>query len=113
MKLLFDQNISFRLVDKISKYFPEARQVKQLGLTDSTDWEIWDYAKNNNYTIVTFDADFFDLVTVLGHPPKIIWLRTGNRTTNHLAEILIGRKSVIKEFLTNKQYEDIACIEIE
>ena len=113
MKLLFDQNISFRLIEKISKYFPDPQHIKQLGLTDSTDKEIWKYAKNNDCAIVTFDADFFDLTTFLGHPPKIIWLRTGNRTTSHLAEILINRKEIIKEFLTDKKYKDIACIEIE
>ena len=60
MKLLFDQNISFRIVNKISHHFPESNQVRQLGLEDSTDIEIWNYAKKNGFTIVTFDTDFFD-----------------------------------------------------
>ncbi len=113
MNLLFDQNISFRLINKISEDFPKARQVKQLGLENFTDREIWDYAKKNEYTIVTFDADFYDLATYLGHPPKIVWLRTGNRKTDHLAMILISKKDLIEEFLTSEQYQDIACIEID
>ena len=113
MKLLFDQNISFRLINKISEDFPEAEQVKQLGLENYADLEIWGYAKENGFAIVTFDADFFDLATIFGHPPKIIWLRTGNRTTDQLAEILISKKDLIEEFLIRKQYQEIACIEIE
>ena len=112
MKLLFDQNISFRLIDKISEDFPEAKQVKQLGLENSDDREIWEYAEKNGFAIVTYDADFYDLATFLGHPPKIIWLRTGNRTTSQLAEILSNKKELIEEFLSNEQYHEIACIEI-
>jgi predicted nuclease of predicted toxin-antitoxin system len=112
VKLLFDQNISFRIVDKISKDFLNANQVKQLGLTDAKDLEIWKYAKDNGFTIVTFDADFYDLATYLGHPPKIIWLRTGNRTTDKLAELLISQKNMINDFITDSQYDNIACIEI-
>ena len=47
MKLLFDQNISFRLINKISEDYLEAEQVKQLGLENYTDLEIWGYAKEN------------------------------------------------------------------
>lgn len=78
MNLLFDQNISFRIIGKISSFFPKAKQVRQLGIENYSDIEIWKFAKENHYTIVTFDADFFDLSNFRGHPPKIIWLRFGN-----------------------------------
>lgn len=91
MKLLFDQNISFRILSKIEDIYPEAQQVRELGLEDSTDKQIWQYANQNNYTIVTFDADFFDMSNLYGHPPKIIWLRTGNRKTSDLERLLIDR----------------------
>jgi predicted nuclease of predicted toxin-antitoxin system len=74
---------------------------------------IWTFAKENNFTIVTFDADFYDLATYFGHPPKIIWLRTGNTHTNHLAELINNRAELIKEFHANEAYKNIACIEIE
>ena len=61
MKLLFDQNISFRLIRQIIDLFPDSKQVRELGLENSTDFEIFDYAKRNGYTIVTFDSDFCDL----------------------------------------------------
>lgn len=72
MKILFDQNISFKIVSRINANFPEAKQVRELGIENYSDIEIWKFAKENNYTIVTFDADFFDLANLKGHPPKII-----------------------------------------
>jgi len=60
VKLLFDQNISFRVLKKIQDIFPNAEQARSLGLEDSSDAEIWNFAKDNGYTIVTFDSDFYD-----------------------------------------------------
>ncbi|MFN3999001.1 DUF5615 family PIN-like protein [Algoriphagus sp.] len=42
------------------------------------------FVKANGYSIVTFDSDFFDLSLIKGHPPKIIWIRTGNLTTDSI-----------------------------
>lgn len=113
MKLLFDQNISFRILSKISNFFPEAKQVRELGIENFSDLEIWKFAKDNNYTIVTFDADFYDLANLKGHPPKIIWLRFGNTKTDFLAEVLNSRNSIIKDFILSKEYAEIACLEIK
>jgi predicted nuclease of predicted toxin-antitoxin system len=73
MKLLFDQNISFRLIKKIAENFKDATQVRKLGLENSTDLQIWTFARDNNYAIVTFDSDFYEMATYFGHPPKIIF----------------------------------------
>lgn len=62
MKLLFDQNISFRVSKKLQSSFPNCGQVRELHLEGKSDREIWDFAKREKYTIVTFDADFYDLV---------------------------------------------------
>lgn len=113
MKLLFDQNISFRILRIISPLFPEAKQIRELGLEGYTDKQIWDYAKKNHYTIVTFDADFYDLSNLYGHPPKIIWLRTGNRKTEDLAELLVSKFDLIQDFVKNPSYKEIACVEID
>ena len=48
MKLLFDQNISFRIISKIATHFPDAKQVRQIGIEDYSDLEIWKFAKENN-----------------------------------------------------------------
>jgi len=108
MKLLFDQNISFRLVRRITDLFPESKQVRELGLENATDFEIFEYARRNDYAIVTFDSDFCDLNIIKGFPPKIIWLRTGNTTTKNLEHLLRNKQDLIELFLT----EDYGCLEI-
>ncbi len=108
MKLLFDQNISFRLVKRIIDLFPESKQVRGLGLENATDFEIFEYAKRNDYVIVTVDSDFCDLNIIKGFPPKIIWLRTGNRTTINLERLLRNKQDLVELFLT----EDYGCFEI-
>ncbi len=108
MKLLFDQNISFRLVRKISNLYPKAKQVRELGLENATDREIFDFAIKNKYTMVTFDADFCDINNLKGFPIKIIWLRTGNTTTKNLEKIFIDKFDMIQTFLT----EESGCLEI-
>lgn len=113
MKLLFDQNISFRIISKIEANFPEAKQVRQLGIENYSDVEIWKYAKENKFTIVTFDADFFDLSNFKGYPPKIIWLRFGNTKTDFLADIINSRNAIIKDFISSAAYSEIACLEIK
>ncbi len=108
MKLLFDQNISFRLIKLISDFYPNAKQVRELGLENATDNEIFEYAKRNDYAIVSFDSDFCDLNIMRGFPPKIIWIRTGNTTTKNLEIILKNKHELIKTFMK----EDFGCLEI-
>jgi len=112
VKILFDQNISFRILSGIYDNFPEARQVRQLNIEDHSDIDIWNFAKLNDYTIVTFDSDFFDISSINGHPPKIIWLRFGNTTTNSLVNVINSKKEIISDFISKKEYQDIACLEI-
>ncbi|MAQ40800.1 DUF5615 family PIN-like protein [Mesonia oceanica] len=57
MKLLFDQNISFRILKLLPENFSKSNQVRIVGLEGKKDIEIWQYAKKNNYAIVSFDAD--------------------------------------------------------
>ena len=109
MKLLFDQNISFRILKILNNHFPESAQFRELRLEGKADLEIWRFAKSNGYTIVTFDADFYDFSNLYGHPPKIIWLPTGNTTTLYIANLLIQKEDIINTFLND---EEISCLEI-
>lgn len=113
MKLLFDQNISFRIVKKIEDILPQSNQVRLLGLENATDVDIWEYAKNNKFTIVTFDTDFYDLSLIKGTPPKIIWLRIGNTSTATLIECLKLNFELIVEFIQNNDYKNLSCLEID
>ena len=92
--------------------FPNSKQVRELGLEGMSDDTIWKFAKQNNFTIVTFDSDFFEISNLKGHPPKIIWLRTGNTTTNNIIEILQLKSETIIDFITNPLYSEISCLEI-
>jgi predicted nuclease of predicted toxin-antitoxin system len=111
MKLLFDQNISHRTLALLKEHLPDSRQVRDVNLQFASDKQIWAYAKENAYQIVSFDADFYDLVTLYGHPPKLIWLRLGNKSSIELANELIRNMISIKNFLLSVN-QDIACLEI-
>jgi len=113
VKLLFDQNISFRIVKKIEHFLPECSQVRLLGLDNCKDSEIWEFARDNAYSIVTFDTDFYDISLIKGTPPKIIWLRIGNTSTQHIVDCLQMNIELIKTFLHHSDYSQLACLEIE
>ena len=112
MKLLLDQNISFRITNKIQDLFPGSKQVRDLGLENSKDSFLWNYAKENNYCIVTFDGDFYDLGLIKGSSPKVIWLRLGNTSTQNIETVLRKNYDLIKTFLTDPNYKEISCLEI-
>ena len=113
MKLLFDQNISYRIVRKLSDCYPGCKQIRELGLTNANDADIWDYARKNDYVIVTFDSDFYDIGIINGCPPKIVLLRTGNLTTNQVADLLRTNCIKIIHFCSHPELSDKACILID
>ena len=113
MKLIFDQNISYRILKKLNVVFKDSIHVSDAGLNNSFDNDIWIFAKKHQYTIVTYDADFYDISIIKGHPPKIIWIRSGNSTTDALARLLNQNQDIIEQFISGKEYREIACLEIE
>ncbi len=74
MRLLFDQNISFRITKRLFDLFPDCKHVSDCGLMDCEDSEIWEYAQKNDYSIVTYDADFYDISVLNGHPRRLFGL---------------------------------------
>lgn len=90
MKLLFDHNLSPHLVKSLADVFPDSNHVHLLALDQASDREIWDYARRENYTVVTRDADFSDLCMLVGFPPNVIWIRRGNCRTLDI-EIMLRR----------------------
>ena len=100
-KLLFDNNISHRVIARISDIFPNANHVMLESLDESTDREVWRFARQNGYTIVTKDSDFNDLAIYHGSPPKVIWIKIGNCKVSQIAKILMDNSDVIKSFLDN------------
>jgi len=103
MKLIFDENISHRILKKLSIEYENSIHCKSINIAPKTDQTIWEYSKSNDFTIVTFDEDFYEWMMLKGFPPKIIWLRTGNTTTSIIAELLNKKSSEIKEFHGNPE----------
>lgn len=108
-RLLLDQNLSFKICKGIKDIFSETKHVSDLKLDGCSDIDIWNYSKNNNYCIVTFDSDFIDISVLNGFPPKIIWLRIGNSSTDSIIQILKSNHLIIKDFLfsTENAYLEI------
>lgn len=65
-----------------------ATALRDLGLRDARDVEIFEAARVENAVIMTKDSDFVDLVCRLGSPPQILWLTCGNVTNRNLRQIL-------------------------
>ncbi|HMK86789.1 MAG TPA: DUF5615 family PIN-like protein, partial [Steroidobacteraceae bacterium] len=80
-KLLFDENLSSRLVGALADQFPDSSHVNLVGLASATDQDIWAYARKHGFTVISKDDDFRSLSLVNGAPPKVIWLRIGNAST--------------------------------
>lgn len=98
MKLLFDQNLSHRLVQVLADVYPDAEHVRNIGLPAAPDTEVWDYAKGNGFIIVSKDSDFHQRSLLLGYPPKVIWIRLGNCSTQAVAQVLRIHQEVVKQF---------------
>jgi predicted nuclease of predicted toxin-antitoxin system len=104
MKILFDANISWKLVNILTPVFGECAHVDLIGLTvPAADDDIWNYALHNGYTIITKDTDFLDLLELKGFPPKIVLLKTGNNSSKALVELLVNAKTMIED-LKNSEY---------
>ncbi|MFB6276771.1 MAG: DUF5615 family PIN-like protein [Halothece sp.] len=101
MKLLLDENLSDRIITRIIDLYPNSAHVKTLGLNNTDDEVIWEYAKANEFVIVSKDSDFYQRGLVYGHPPKFIYLRIGNSATSKIVQILRDQFDTITQFDEN------------
>ena len=98
MKLLFDQNLSHRLVRTLADVYPDCQHVRNVGLGAASDTQVWTYARESGYTLVSKDSDFYQRSLVLGAPPKVIWIRLGNCSTAEVEQVLRQYAQPIEEF---------------
>lgn len=98
MKLLFDQNLSPRLVGRLASEFPGSEHVRNLGMAAAPDPVLWKHAAANEHIIVSKDADFQSRALLYGHPPKVIWIRLGNCSTDDVVTLLRSRLAEISAF---------------
>lgn len=109
MKLLLDQNLSRRIVPLLQSAYPGTTQVALLNMERASDLIIWEYAKQNNFTIVTKDSDFYEMSTLYGVPPLLIWLKVGNSGKQEITDLLLKSKESIEQLFHNPE---TACIEL-
>ena len=108
-KLLLDQNLSFKLCNRLADLFPDSSQAKLLGLDRASDMELWDYAAASGYVLVSQDADFAELAALRGPPPKVVWLRGGNSATAAVETTLRNHAEAIEALVAD---EIAACLEV-
>ena len=109
MKLLFDQNLCFKLCNRLADLFPDSNQVRRAGLEKADDRAIWEFAKTNGFTIVSQDSDFADMAALYGSPPKVIWLRCGNQTSEFIEKLFRDHANAIIAFAADSS---AACWEL-
>jgi predicted nuclease of predicted toxin-antitoxin system len=105
MRLLFDQNLSHRLIGCLDDLFPGSLHVRLLGLAEADDLTIWNYAKIHNLVIVTQDSDYSDWNKLRGAPPKIVWLRCGNTSVDQMLLKLRNAAGLIRSLYTDPDVE--------
>lgn len=101
MKLLFDHNLSPLLVSRLHDLFPASSHVFPLDLHESEDTKIWAHAREHEFVVVSKDADFSEISMVHGFPPKLIWLRVGNCTTDDIEELIRANEDLIRELASS------------
>ncbi|MFN5242782.1 MAG: DUF5615 family PIN-like protein [Aphanizomenon sp.] len=107
--MIFDQNLSRKLVTQLADIFPDSSHVQLHDLAEKTDTEIWKFAKINDFCIVTQDVDFAERSRLYGSPPKVIWLRCGNAPTQVVESLLRSGVVVIQKLFDNPNLD---CLEL-
>jgi predicted nuclease of predicted toxin-antitoxin system len=103
VKLLLDQNISRKLIPLLREEFPGSAHVAELDLAQSTDRQIWDYAGQNDFVIVSKDSDFRQFAFLFGPPPKAVWLDVGNVGSSTILQLIRHHRETIDHFSDNSE----------
>lgn len=98
MKLLFDQNLSPKLVTRLADLFPDSSHAQFERLDCASDDRVWEHARLNGFAIVSRDEDYNNLSVLRGNPPKVIWLLLGNCTTTQVEAVCRARFADLEAF---------------
>ena len=98
-KYLLDENLSKRMAVDLFSSLGTVSHIKNEPLVHFTDIEIWNYARDNNFTIITKDSDFVHHSNLKGCPPKVIRLKCGNKTTSFIYQLLVTNSVKIQAFI--------------
>lgn len=103
MKLLFDQNLSYKLAYRLADLFPDSTHVREVSLQASDDSVVWESAKQHGFMIVSKDSDFHQRSFLFGFPPKVIWVQLGNCTTSEVEQVIRKDFDAIKAFFEDPE----------
>ena len=103
MKLLLDENLSRHLIGRLEDCFPDSAHVSSVGLLSASDDEIWQYARQHEFIIVSKDSDFHQRSFLYGPPPKVIWIALGNASTQQIEELLRSHTRNVRQFQDQTQ----------
>lgn len=95
MKLLLDENLPPKLARLLGGLFPGTLHARDCGLLGKSASEVWVHARKHQFAIVSKDSDFYQRSILHGHPPKLIWLRLGNCTTQQVLNLILAHKQDI------------------
>lgn len=98
MRLLFDENLSEQLVGMLADLFSDSLHIRPLAGAGASDLYVWRLAAEHGCLLVTKDEDFQRLSVWRGAPPKVVWIRLGNCSTQEVAQLLRARHDVIQAF---------------
>jgi len=104
VKLLFDQNISHRLMEAVASLYPDSMHGRMVGLKAADDESIWAFARQHDFVIVSKDSDFYQRSLLFGFPPKVVWIRRGSCSTKTTAQILREHHPDLERFHRDKRH---------
>jgi predicted nuclease of predicted toxin-antitoxin system len=103
VKLLFDENLSPKLVDALADLYPQSAHVDRIGLGGASDTEVWEYAKQHGFTLASKDSDFHERSVLIGYPPKVVWIRRGNCSNRQIELILRNKVADIRALVESPE----------
>lgn len=104
MKLLFDENLSPRLIELLRDEYPDSSHVHFVGFGSAPDVAIWSYARDEGYVLVSKDGDYFEMSVLRGAPPKFVWVRRGNCSTRTIADLLVRHRPDVETLCSRDGY---------
>ena len=102
MTIWIDAQLSPSLAVWMTANFPlMALALRDLGLRDAADHQIFTAAQQDGVVVMTKDRDFVELLKQFGPPPQVIWLTCGNTSNAYLKQVLSAQLSSAIALLNN------------
>jgi predicted nuclease of predicted toxin-antitoxin system len=97
-RLLVDEPLPEDLCALLADILPDSLPIRLLGHGGARDTVVWDLARQHGCLLVSKDEDFHRLAILHGAPPKSVWIRLGNCSTDDIAQLLRRRQTDVIRF---------------